>query len=239
MNPMRMLGESISFGRFMSEGLDWERWSAFSHNRYVEEAEKYSKPGSVAAKKAYFEAHYKRKAKEKAAALIQEANARANGTFDPETQEGNCTNLTVEMKSEADSIVAVNEQPDKDAVNYQVVDDDDDDTNQYKCHVEPNDLDISNVEGVEDVGHTCVDTNLNVENCVLVDNSNKEIAIPVEERIPDPVIFCSLFLFISDFLLFLLISKFVSVATQNIYPTDAAGHCRSRSFGFASQEKRS
>lgn len=185
MNPMRMLGESISFGRFMSEGLDWERWSAFSHNRYVEEAEKYSKPGSVAAKKAYFEAHYKRKAKEKAAALIQEANARANGTFDSEIQEGNCTNSTVETESIADSTVAANEQPDKDAVNYQVVDDDDD-TNQYKCDAGPNDLDFSNVEGEDDVRHTCVDTNLNVENCVILDNSNKEIAIPVEERIPDP-----------------------------------------------------
>nr|KYP75721.1 hypothetical protein KK1_019921 [Cajanus cajan] len=79
-NPIRALGESISFGRFMSEELDWEKWSTFTHNRYVEEAEKYSKPGSVAAKKAYFEARYKRKAAERAAAWVQEANALANGT---------------------------------------------------------------------------------------------------------------------------------------------------------------
>ena len=52
----------------MTVGLDWEKWSTFSHNRYVEEAEKYSKPGSVAAKKAYYEAHYKRAAAERAAA---------------------------------------------------------------------------------------------------------------------------------------------------------------------------
>ncbi|XP_068643657.1 protein WVD2-like 7 isoform X1 [Aristolochia californica] len=53
---------SISFGRFEAESLDWERRSSFSHNRYLEEVEKCSKPGSVIEKKAYFEAHFKRKA---------------------------------------------------------------------------------------------------------------------------------------------------------------------------------
>ncbi|XP_002526016.2 protein WVD2-like 7 [Ricinus communis] len=52
---------SISFGRFESENLSWERRSSFSHNRYLEEVEKYSKPGSVTEKKAYFEAHFKKK----------------------------------------------------------------------------------------------------------------------------------------------------------------------------------
>lgn len=53
---------SISFGRFETEPLCWERRSSFSHNRYLEEVEKCSKPGSVVEKKAYFEAHFKRKA---------------------------------------------------------------------------------------------------------------------------------------------------------------------------------
>lgn len=53
---------SISFGRFETEALCWERRSSFSHNRYLEEVEKYSRPGSVTEKKAYFEAHFKRKA---------------------------------------------------------------------------------------------------------------------------------------------------------------------------------
>lgn len=53
---------SISFGRFETEALSWERRSSFSHNRYLEEVEKYSRPGSVTEKKAYFEAHFKRKA---------------------------------------------------------------------------------------------------------------------------------------------------------------------------------
>ncbi|XP_044488442.1 protein WVD2-like 7 isoform X2 [Mangifera indica] len=53
---------SISFGRFENEPLSWERRSSFSHNKYLEEVEKCSKPGSVIEKKAYFEAHFKRKA---------------------------------------------------------------------------------------------------------------------------------------------------------------------------------
>ncbi|XP_057776866.1 protein WVD2-like 7 [Salvia miltiorrhiza] len=74
-NPIdRALTASVSFGRFMSESLDWEKWSAFTNNRYLEEVEKYSKPGSVAAKKAYFEAHFKRR---RAAALLEQQNAAA------------------------------------------------------------------------------------------------------------------------------------------------------------------
>ncbi|XP_011023253.1 PREDICTED: uncharacterized protein LOC105124804 isoform X2 [Populus euphratica] len=55
------LHSSISFGRFESEDLPWERRSSFSHNRYLEEVVKCSKPGSVIEKKAYFEAHFKKK----------------------------------------------------------------------------------------------------------------------------------------------------------------------------------
>ncbi|XP_065042237.1 protein WVD2-like 7 isoform X2 [Musa acuminata AAA Group] len=52
---------SISFGRFEAETMSWERRSSFSHNRYLEEVEKYATPGSVTQKKAYFEAHFKKK----------------------------------------------------------------------------------------------------------------------------------------------------------------------------------
>uniref|UniRef100_A0A2P2K116 Uncharacterized protein MANES_12G017400 n=1 Tax=Rhizophora mucronata TaxID=61149 RepID=A0A2P2K116_RHIMU len=74
-NPIRGLTESISFGRFMSEPLAWEKWSTFSHNRYLEEAEKFSKPGSVAQMKAYFEAHYKNRVAKKTVALPGQQNA--------------------------------------------------------------------------------------------------------------------------------------------------------------------
>ncbi|WOK94179.1 protein WVD2-like 7 isoform X1 [Canna indica] len=55
----RSLSGSISFGRFEAETLSWERRSSFSHNRYLEDVEKYATPGSVNQKKAYFEAHFK------------------------------------------------------------------------------------------------------------------------------------------------------------------------------------
>lgn len=41
--------------------MSWERRSSFSHNKYLEEVEKCSTPGSVVQKKAYFEAHFKKK----------------------------------------------------------------------------------------------------------------------------------------------------------------------------------
>ncbi|CAN8266225.1 unnamed protein product [Cochlearia groenlandica] len=66
-NTIHALSQSISFGKFMTENLEWGKWSSFSHKKYVEEAEKYSRPGSVAQKKAFFEAHYKRIAEAKKA----------------------------------------------------------------------------------------------------------------------------------------------------------------------------
>ncbi|MED6155646.1 hypothetical protein PIB30_006819 [Stylosanthes scabra] len=62
---------SVSFGRFENDSLSWERWSAFSPNKYLEEVEKCATPGSVAQKKAYFEAHYKNIAARKAELLAQ------------------------------------------------------------------------------------------------------------------------------------------------------------------------
>ncbi|KAG5017290.1 hypothetical protein AAZX31_08G282900 [Glycine max] len=62
---------SVSFGRFENDSLSWEKWSAFSPNKYLEEVEKCATPGSVAQKKAYFEAHYKNIAARKAELLAQ------------------------------------------------------------------------------------------------------------------------------------------------------------------------
>nr|XP_015619012.1 protein WVD2-like 7 isoform X2 [Oryza sativa Japonica Group] len=75
---MSALGESVSFGRFLAEPLEWGKWSAFAHNRYLEEAAHQSRPGSVAQKKAFFEAHYARKRK-------TDADADATGSdVDPD-----------------------------------------------------------------------------------------------------------------------------------------------------------
>ncbi|KAI3670103.1 hypothetical protein L6452_41733 [Arctium lappa] len=89
-NHVHALGDSVSFGRFTSESLAWEKWSAFSNKRYVEEAKSYAQPGSVAQKKAFFEAHYKRVAAQKAAAaaaLLEQETATATATAgNPESQ---------------------------------------------------------------------------------------------------------------------------------------------------------
>jgi len=139
----------------MSESLDWDRWSAFSQNRYVEEAEKYSKPGSVAAKKAYFEAHYKRKAAEKAAALVEETNVQASGSLDSENWEGNCIGSSAKIKSEPDNIETTNEEIKKETIDYQVVDCYD--TNQFKCDdVGQSDLEIKS-EAEEEINEDTVD----------------------------------------------------------------------------------
>ncbi|XP_059649572.1 protein WVD2-like 7 isoform X1 [Cornus florida] len=73
--PDSLHSGSISFGRFEAESLSWERRSSFSHNRYLEEVEKYKKPGSVTEKKAYFEAHFRKKA-----LLSQSSSECQNGT---------------------------------------------------------------------------------------------------------------------------------------------------------------
>ncbi|XP_057962678.1 protein WVD2-like 7 isoform X2 [Malania oleifera] len=100
---------SISFGRFESESLSWERRSSFSHNRYLEEVEKCSKPGSVTEKKAYFEAHFKKKA-----LLLQSSYGCHNGT-EYKTCENNDYDNTEEMgydNNESNDFVHFDESPD-------------------------------------------------------------------------------------------------------------------------------
>ncbi|KZV37121.1 neurofilament heavy polypeptide [Dorcoceras hygrometricum] len=63
---------SVSFGRFENDALSWEKWSSFSPNKYLDEAGSLSTPGSVAQKKAYFEAHYKKIATQKSEQFDQE-----------------------------------------------------------------------------------------------------------------------------------------------------------------------
>uniref|UniRef100_A0A0E0FB58 TPX2 C-terminal domain-containing protein n=1 Tax=Oryza meridionalis TaxID=40149 RepID=A0A0E0FB58_9ORYZ len=76
---MSALGESVSFGRFLAEPLEWGKWSAFAHNRYLEEAAHQSRPGSVAQKKAFFEAHYARKRKTDATGKMEELDVITDG----------------------------------------------------------------------------------------------------------------------------------------------------------------
>ncbi|KAA8528019.1 hypothetical protein F0562_035112 [Nyssa sinensis] len=78
---------SISFGRFATESLAWEKWSVFSHNRCQEELEKFKAPGLVAQKKAFFEEYYRKiRALKKLQAEQQETNPS-----DPCQEEQNTT----------------------------------------------------------------------------------------------------------------------------------------------------
>lgn len=90
-SPNGALEVSISFGRFENDSLSWEKWSTFSPNKYLEEVEKCSTPGSVAQKKAYFEAHYKKIAARKAELLEQENMMRTDSS---RSNDLNCTDYS-------------------------------------------------------------------------------------------------------------------------------------------------
>ncbi|KAK1365807.1 Formin-like protein 8 [Heracleum sosnowskyi] len=90
-SPHGALEVSISFGRFENDSLSWEKWSTFSPNKYLEEVEKCSTPGSVAQKKAYFEAHYKKIAARKAELLEQENMMRTDSS---RSNELNCADYS-------------------------------------------------------------------------------------------------------------------------------------------------
>ncbi|OIT04686.1 PREDICTED: protein WVD2-like 7 [Nicotiana attenuata] len=78
---------SVSFGRFENDALSWEKWSSFSPNKYLEEVEKCSTPGSVAQKKAYFEAHYKKIAAKKLEQLEEETQ-QVEKEMEPQVSDG-------------------------------------------------------------------------------------------------------------------------------------------------------
>ncbi|KAK5838882.1 protein WVD2-like 7 [Gossypium arboreum] len=164
-NPIRALTESISFGRFMSEPLAWEKWSTFSHNRYLEEVEKFSKPGSVAQKKAFFEAHYKRRAAMRAAALLEQANVVTNDA----SQMGTINAASVDPLSHTDlansdaSLSA--DQPEKNVSNAEIINT----VGVYAGNLSGvrENTDITNAEQ----GPAVMEEDLNMEKCDQVENS--------------------------------------------------------------------
>ncbi|CAN6550636.1 unnamed protein product [Malus baccata var. baccata] len=97
-----ILEVSVSFGRFENDSsLSWEKWSTFSPNKYLEEVEKCATPGSVAQKRAYFEAHYKRVAARKAEEMMeQEKQLRDGDTFrsDSDQTSGDQTDSEVHFE---------------------------------------------------------------------------------------------------------------------------------------------
>ncbi|CAA7055199.1 unnamed protein product [Microthlaspi erraticum] len=135
-NTVHALSQSVSFGRFIEENLEWGKWSSFSHKKYVDEAEKFSQPGSVAQKKAFFEAHYKKIADAKKAKASDESSVQKQEQEQPESvavllntletltkdevkeEESSCEEvlvLSIENDEEAErtSVVVALEQGDK------------------------------------------------------------------------------------------------------------------------------
>lgn len=174
----------------MSEPLAWEKWSAFSHNRYLEEVEKFSKPGSVAEKKAYFEAHYKRKAAEKAAALLEVTNANASNVSESVNMYKNCDSFSNIESVNGESHMVVDKQQENFVTNSEVVVCPAD-MSGPNPNVEGNQLDVSMVDGAEAV----VQESVNLANPIQVEISNKfendkdqdEIVATQEEKIPNKV----------------------------------------------------
>lgn len=180
-NPIHALGQSISFGRFMSDSLSWEKWSSFSNNRYVEEAEKFSRPGSVAQKKAFFEAHYRNLAARKAAALLEQANAEASNVQEPENEGG------IPDKTTQDSLtVATNSQEagDREEVYVQQVNSEASfvaDDNTRTSNVDMERFESSNVEEVE----PSAENEILVENCVKNETLNQIVKVDNKEEVKE------------------------------------------------------
>uniref|UniRef100_A0A6M2EJY1 TPX2 C-terminal domain-containing protein n=1 Tax=Populus davidiana TaxID=266767 RepID=A0A6M2EJY1_9ROSI len=187
-NPIRALTESISFGRFMSESLAWEKWSTFSHNRYLEEVEQFSKPGSVAQKKAYFEAHYKKRAAMKAAALLEQANSASNVPEVEAADEAlNSSHVNSELPKETNDVI-INEQ-DEGSVDAGVIQSSD--ANAFYADELKDNLQNAKEEGNEEVREkkVAMENSIQVEN--VKENENAEdgdiiVAMP-EEKMPNKV----------------------------------------------------
>lgn len=169
----------------MTEPLAWEKWSAFSHNRYLEEVEKFSKPGSVAQKKAYFEAHYKRKAAERAAALLETVNTVASNVSESVTEEKN------DLGSSSDLCLVQGEnhmdeqQLEKDDPKVVVVYS----SNTSKCNssCQWNELDFAKVEGAERIIQEHIDlgssSRVAISNQLVQKEDHPNIVANIEEKI--------------------------------------------------------
>ncbi|CAF2110136.1 unnamed protein product [Brassica oleracea var. botrytis] len=102
---------SVSFGRFENDILLWEKFSAFSPNKYLEEVGNFATPGSVAQKKAYFEAHYKKIAEKKAEIFDHEKQMEKNASFRSFTceEDKHVTDIASEVKEVNEETIIVKE----------------------------------------------------------------------------------------------------------------------------------
>lgn len=166
----------------MTESLAWERFSTFSHNRHLEEVEKISKTGSVAQKRAYFEAHYKRvAAAKKAAALLEEQNVAADKILPPDiVDQIHSTSCMDSESSNANNNMAMDELPDKEAPNTELLIPVDE--NVCNPKVEIYELDNGNVEEAEQV----IEESVLLKNTYEVEISNQLETVEDQEMILAP-----------------------------------------------------
>lgn len=153
----------MSFGRFMSESLAWEKFSTFSHNRYLEEAEKFVKPGTVAEKKSFFEAHFKKRAAMREATSAGEAKPAASVAFQMRT-----TNTILNDSSKtasANANMAIAEKQDTNVPENEVADGCD----AGECNPNAERYNLANLEC-----QAVTEQNLNEQNLILVENSKHQ-----------------------------------------------------------------
>jgi hypothetical protein len=154
----------------------------------LEEVEQFSKPGSVAQKKAYFEAHYKKRAAMKAAALLEQANAASNVPEVEAADEAlNSSHVNSELPKETNDVI-INEQ-DEGSVDAGVIQSSD--ANAFYADELKDNLQNAKEEGNEEVRekNVAMENSIQVEN--VKENENAEdsdiiVAMP-EEKIPNKV----------------------------------------------------
>lgn len=146
---------SVSFGRFENDSLSWEKFSAFSPNKYLEEVGKCATPGSVAQKKAYFEAHYKKIAERKAEIMDQEKQMDKNASFRSIVSDQRS------MEGETDGSVAESEV-------------DDGSNGQFTCEEDKHVTDIA-AEGSESTIHEVNEEAIIVKECQSSVDQVKEV----------------------------------------------------------------
>ncbi|KAL8224599.1 hypothetical protein R6Q57_020074 [Mikania cordata] len=96
------VGVSVSFGKYENEDSLYFPPNN-NNNKYLEEVGKCSTPGSVAQKKAFFEAHYKKIAAMKAAAAAEEIHHESGTRLEePYNTTQSPTNINVEVVDDDD-----------------------------------------------------------------------------------------------------------------------------------------
>ncbi|CAN4116174.1 unnamed protein product [Withania somnifera] len=148
-DPLRALTTSVSFGRFMSESLDWEKWSSFTHNRYLEEVAKYARPAAA----------------RKAALLLEQQNAAVNESSDLNVPNQNNDQSTVNSElTGTSSYVGIEEMQREEKefnVTTQIIDD-----SQKESEFTKNGSSGGTEEAQGELGHLNV-TNPGLDHCPM------------------------------------------------------------------------